>query len=276
MNKILNFYMDDSGTRQPDKSKSKQERNFDWFALGGILIAENDEEQARREYASFRDQWKISYPLHSYDIRNHARDFQWLSQLRQFDKHKYAEFYTSLQTLLLNLPVMGLACVVDRPGYNHRYQTTFGRGRWSLCKTAFTIAVERAAKYAMKRGMRLRVMAERCNVKEDEWLTKYYGDLKVSAAPFNSVTSAQYMPLSPQNFADILYEFKLKKKSSPLIQIADMYLWPICMGGYDETNLPYQALTKANRLVGLSIGKEEADLGIKYSCFDLVKRKQLP
>jgi hypothetical protein len=42
-----------------------------------------------------------------------------------------------------------------------------GRHRWSLCKSAFTISVERAGKYARSLNCRLRVLSERCNKKED-------------------------------------------------------------------------------------------------------------
>jgi hypothetical protein len=269
MNKFLNFYMDDSGSRQPDRSTRDIQRDWDWFALGGILIKESDEELAREEYDLFCKRWGIVSPLRSHDIRNHTKNFQWLSSLKITDFKRYSEFYASLHAFLLGLPVLGIACVIDRPGYNLRYQEEYQHKRWSLCKTAFTIAVERAAKYAAKRGMKLRVLPERCNVKEDRWLKEYYEDLKVSAAPFDASTSAKYGPLSPQIFKEVLYDFKLKDKSSPLAQIADMYLWPICMGGYDKENLPYKALMAARRLVEYAEPKGgESDLGTKYSCFD--------
>jgi hypothetical protein len=240
--------------------------------LGGVLVSQNDESNARAAYASFCHAWNISYPLRSYDIRNHTKGFRWLNQLKEHDFKRYGEFYAALQTFLLNLPLVGLACVIDRAGYDNRYEDEYEKDRWSLCKTAFTIAVERAAKYAARRGMKLRVLPERCNAKEDDWLLKYYEDLKLSAAPFSSTASAKYAPLSSQEFTDILYEFKLKDKSSPLAQIADIYLWPICVGGYDEMYLPYQALAGANRLVGtVRNATGEIDLGTKYSCFDLNK-----
>jgi hypothetical protein len=272
MANILNFYMDDSGTRLPDNSKAAVKKDRDWFALGGVLISQSDEQTARGAYTSFCQEWDISYPLRSYDIRNHTKGFRWLSQLKEHDFQRYSEFYAALQIFLLNLPLIGIACVIDRTGYNKRYEEEYKQDRWSMCKTAFTIAVERAAKYAAKRGMKLRVLPERCNAKEDNWLLKYYEDLKISAAPFSSATSAKYAPLSSREFADVLYEFKLKDKSSPLAQIADVYLWPICMGGYDELYLPYQALANANRLVGTVRNTTgEFDMGTKYSCFEMLK-----
>ena len=65
-------------------------------------------------------------------------------------------FYEDLYQLLRAAPVTGLACVIDRPGYNARYREKYGRQRWSLCKSAFTISVERAAKYARSLDCRLR------------------------------------------------------------------------------------------------------------------------
>src|SRR5690349_6280428 len=51
MPRILNFYMDDSGTRAPTRKPlpfNPRERNF--FALGGVLINEEDEAPARNAY----------------------------------------------------------------------------------------------------------------------------------------------------------------------------------------------------------------------------------
>lgn len=268
---VLNFYIDDSGTRHPDRKTTDKEGGRDWFGLGGILIRESDEADARKKYEAFCNQWGLTYPLHSVDIRCKSKQFQWLNSLGQTE-HK--RFLGSLQKFLLSLPVQGLACAIDRPGYNHRYFPKYGRQRWSLCKTAFSIVVERAAKHAVQHGLKLRVMPERCNPKEDKWLADYYSDLKASAAPFDAKRSEKYSPLQAVNFKELLYEFKLKKKSSPMMQVADMYLWPICMGGYDTTNHAYKALVEAKRLVDCVCAPEDvAQLGVKYSCFDLVVRK---
>jgi hypothetical protein len=44
MPKILNFYLDDSGTRHPDHKQGKRAAHgYEWFALGGILVKEEDE-----------------------------------------------------------------------------------------------------------------------------------------------------------------------------------------------------------------------------------------
>ena len=55
-----------------------------------------------------------------------------------------------LTSMLTSIPVIGLACVIDRPGYDARYREQYGRNQWQLCKTACSIAVERAAKQAAR------------------------------------------------------------------------------------------------------------------------------
>ena len=44
----MHFYMDDSGTRNPDRHPGRTPAHgYDWFALGGVLIKQEDEESAR-------------------------------------------------------------------------------------------------------------------------------------------------------------------------------------------------------------------------------------
>jgi hypothetical protein len=161
--------------------------------------------------------------------------------------------------------------VIDRPGYNSRYLEKYGRNRWSLCKTAFAVAVERATKFAIRSGRRLRVLIERSDRKTDGWIRDYYEDLKVAGAPFADETSQKYAPLASEDFTKSLYELRLKNKSSPMIQIADLYLWPMCIGGYDPANRPLVRLKNDRRLIDCVLSEQAIGLeGIKYSCWDLV------
>jgi hypothetical protein len=170
-----------------------------------------------------------------------------------------------------SVPVIGLACIIDRPGYNARYREKYGRQRWSLCKSAFTISVERAAKYARSLNCRLRVLPERCNKAEDRILKGYYNDLKTSGPPFDPTTSEKYRPLSPDEFRATLLEFDPKMKTSPMAQLADLYLWPMCMGGYNADNLPYKRLKADGKLIECRLPKEDwPSLASKYYCFDNV------
>jgi hypothetical protein len=272
--KILNFYMDDSGSRHPDHDPGKRAAHgYDWFALGGVLVKDEDENEARRLHSELCAKWNIASAIHSAEVRGRNGGFLWLNKASKSDQEA---FYEDLYQLMRQAPVIGLACVVDRPGYNHRYLEKYKEQRWMLCKTAFNIAVERAAKYAVQMGYKLRVSPERCNKTEDGRLKAYYSDLKQAGPPFAKDTSDKYGPLSPDEFRATLYEFKLKYKSSPMAQLADLYLWPICMGGYHASNRPYQRLKQDGKLIECIIPERDWPvLATKYSCFDSVERLPL-
>lgn len=261
------FYIDDSGTRHPDHIVIPTHHGRDWFALGGVLINDEDIVDAKQCIDEFRQRWPqtANMPLHSVEIRGCHSNFKWLG----VDHDTKRRFLTELEALLLGLPVTGLACVIDRPGYNTRYRGKYGRQRWALCKTAFAVAVERASKYALQRERKLRVYVEQTDKKEDRIIKGYYDTLRANGSWFNPDTSGKYRPMTAEEFKSTLYEFRTKKKSSPLMQIADLYLWPICIGGYDKTNHPYTRLMEAGKLIDCVLPPEEIKTqGIKYSCFD--------
>lgn len=268
----LNLYLDDSGTRHPShKIGKKPAHGYDWFALGGILVRSDEEESARELHSKFCEKWEIVAPLHSSEIRSQNENFEFL---RRWDKEKLEAFYDELYGLMREAPVMGIACTVDRPGYNGRYLEQYKQNPWMLCKTAFTVVVERAAKYAIGQNMKLRVHPERCNKTEDASLEGYYKALRSEGMPFAKDNSDKYRPLSPEQLNQTLYEFKTKNKTSPMAQLADLYLWPICMGGYNMSNRPYQRLMEDGKLIDCHIEENERPtLGCKYSCFENVQRK---
>jgi hypothetical protein len=177
--------------------------------------------------------------------------------------------------LLKSAPVVGLACVIDRPGYNARYGEKYGG--WSLCKSAFTISVERAAKYARSIGCRLRVCPERCNKTEDGMIKSYYEALKEEGPPFDATRSEKYRPLTGAELRETLYELEPKRKTSPMAQFADLYLWPMCMGGYNAGCVPYKRLVEDGKLIEVGMPADDIPmLGTKYYCFDAVERKPNP
>ena len=270
MGNVVNFYMDDSGTRHPDHDPGKRaQHNFDWFALGGILVKDSDELEARELHEAFCRKWGLNCAIHSVEVRARNKEFLWLERRPKRDQEI---FYEDLYQLMRSVPAVGLACVIDRPGYNARYRDKYGRERWSLCKSAFTIGVERAAKYARSLNCRLRVLPERCNKKEDRVLKDYYNDLKVSGQPFDPTRSEKYRPLAPEEFTQTLLEFAPKMKSSPMAQFADLYLWPICMGGYNANNRPYNRLKDDGKLIECIVPDEDWPmLATKYYCFDAQK-----
>jgi hypothetical protein len=151
MTNVMNFYMDDSGTRHPDRDPGKRAAHgYDWFALGGIIVKKEDENKARDLHAEFCGDWDIDYPIHSVEVRGTTGGFSWLKELSPTESK---EFYEDLYTLMREAPVIGMACVIDRPGYNDKYREKYGRQRWALCKTAFNVAVERAPRPACARSI---------------------------------------------------------------------------------------------------------------------------
>lgn len=268
MSELL-FYVDDSGTRSPDRKGPECPPKRDWFALGGILIRAEDESEARQLHADFCGRWGITYPLHSSDIRFKQNNFAWLQTSAEGDVER---FYEDLGETLTSLPVRGLACTIDRPGYNHRYFERYGRQRWSLCKTAFSVIVERAVKLALREGRALRILPERADKDADAKLKRYYEDLRQTGMPFAGGGNSKYEPLSQEDFKKTLREFRPKYKSSPMVQLADLYLYPMCRNGYERYR-PFEELKSAMRLVDCELSTDDIPLlGIKYSCFDLVRR----
>lgn len=84
---------------------------------------------------------------------------------------------------------------------------------------------------------------------------------------------ATYTPLNGEEFAETLYEIRFKSKSSPLGQIADMFLWPLVLSAYGESNRGCTALHDAGRFIEVRLQPEDLEVcGSKRSCFELVDR----
>jgi hypothetical protein len=200
MPKVMCLYLDDSGTRNPDHLPA--EFNYgDWFTLGGYVITEEDEGIARTSHAKFCERWKIFYPLHSYDIRLGVKRFSWLHKL---EAAEYNRFMRELGAFLTAVPIIGHGCVIDRPGYDGRYRAKFGRQTWMLCRTAFAVVCERAAKRARAAGRKLRVYVEEGDKTSDNHIRNYYAELRKTGMPFAQHTSAKYAPLSAAELTDTL------------------------------------------------------------------------
>lgn len=260
----FNLYIDDSGTRHPDRHLRLEGTDPDWFALGGVLVDEQHEASCRQAHTEFCEKWSLTYPLHSEEIRHSKRNFRWMKDSRV----RSDEFMSELGRMLLSLPVYGIACVIDRRGYHRRYHERYGAKKWSLCKSAFDIVVERACKFARARGCKLDVFVERSDAKTDARITKYHEDLKRVGHPFDPQTSSRYNPLAQSELADTLYDLKLKTKSSPMMQIADLYLYPICKGRYMSYR-PHFDLVSAKKLLDDHVS-DPVTLGVKYYCFEQV------
>jgi hypothetical protein len=264
----VHFYVDDSGTRTLDRDPSVFDpAQPNHFALGGVLVLEEDEDAIRAAHKSLCEKWSISYPLHSVDIRAAAKKFGWVRR----DSAEYKPFMRDLTRFLTEAPVVALACVVDRPGYDARYRSMYPRSTWHLCRTAFSIVAERAAKYARSLGRPLRIYPEQSARDDENRIKRYYKDLIVSGLPFDPVKSGAYAPLNAHELNETLIELRFKAKTSPPMQIADLYLWPLAMYRYGRAGRPYEAFREAGRLIENQLSEGEiAARGTKHSCFHLV------
>jgi len=265
------LYVDDTGSRDPDRQPNLPRKDqMDCFGLGGFLLKEEDIPDVRSKHTAFCAQWNITYPLHSSSIRGGRGDFAWLKK-----PETAGLFFQALETFLLSLPILGIACVIHRPGYLVRYQDRYQGSLWYMCKTAFTILLERAAKFADAQGRCIEVVFEGEGKKEDRDLKRYLRELKQSGNPFNRMTSELYQPLTAAEFRRIvLGDAHQKTKLVPMLQIADLILYPIAKGGYDQSYPPYQKLRQGGKLIDSCLREEERPhRGIKYSCFDTPPEK---
>ena len=138
-----------------------------------------------------------------------------------------------------------------------------------MCKTAFNIGVERAAKYARHNGARLRVYVEKSNREVDARMDGYYKSLMRDGLPFDEAGSARYQPLTADQFKSTLVEFQVKPKITKLMQIADLALWPVCQGGYNRAHRAYRDLYENGKILDSLCTKDSPIFGVKYSCFEL-------
>ncbi len=261
------LYFDDTGSRDPDKTHFPDRQDkMDCFGLGGILIKEEDIPELLQKHAAFCKKWSITYPLHSRSIRGGRNDFGWL---RQTPEETFL-FYTELNEFLLSLPIVSTACIIDRQGYVARYKDIYPQSLWFMCKTAFSILVERAAKFADIHDRKLEVFFEEAGKLEDRDITAYLKALKKDGSPFSSETSKSYTPLKPEDYRRIILgEPRRKTKKVPMLQVADLVLYPIAKAGYDKNYRPYRELKEGRKLIDSFLRDEEIPfLGIKYSCFD--------
>lgn len=112
---------------------------------------------------------------------------------------------------------------------------------------------------------------ERSDRKTDGRVQGYFDELRAGGHSFDANNAAKYSPLEQQEFASALYEFRLKGKQSALMQVADLYLFPICKGGYPGRYHPHDVLRAGRKLIDGHVDATEI-CGIKYSCFEGVKK----
>jgi hypothetical protein len=264
--KRVHLYFDDSGVRRADRNQENARRDgMDYFALGGILIHEEGIGALIAEHRKLTAKWKVAAPLHSTRIRGRRGAFAWLGT----DRNREEDFLGDLETTIIGLPITCIACVIDRPGYVARYAERY-KEPWLLCKTAFAILIERAAKYASRSGARLEMYFEQAGEQEDRDILSYARALETQGMPFDEASSGAYEGLRPNDFkALILGQPNRVTKQVPMMQIADLLLYPMVKGGYDPGYRPYAKLMEARRIIDAELKPADcASLGVKYSCFE--------
>lgn len=267
MSKKYYLYIDDTGSRFPDRSDDFVRKDgMDHFALGGVLVAEDDIDHIIEEHRIFCERWKITYPLHSTEIRGKRHDYAWLEASAKENER----FLGDLEAFLLSLPVLGFAAVVHRPGYNARYKEKYGDKRWWMCKTAFAILLERTGKYLKSIDGVAEIRFEGVGKKEDNAIIEYARALKRDGMPFDTARSGKYACLGAEDFKALyLGDPRWRTKKNQFVQLADMYLYPMAKRKYDPTYNPWVKLFEHKKVIDALL--PEADwpqLGIKYSCFD--------
>ncbi len=122
---------------------------------------------------------------------------------------------------------------------------------------------------AQLQGYKLEVYYESSGRKEDRDILSYARALKTEGTPFDAENSSSYRPLSPEDYRRIvLGEPRQKTKKTPMIQIADLVLYPIAKAGYDPEYRPYKRLKDNGKLIDCFLDEGDIySLGIKYSCF---------
>lgn len=136
-------------------------------------------------------------------------------------------------------------------------------------KSTFSIAVERAAKYTTLKDGSLMVYFESAGKKEDTLLKQYFKELRSQGHPFDSTRVSIYSPLLTNKLSKLLRGIDSKKKSNPVMQLADLCLYPVIQGKEQPNNKAFLALKDAKSLVDCYLEPNQlTDLGIKYYCFD--------
>lgn len=141
-----------------------------------------------------------------------------------------------------------------------------------MCKTAYSILIERVVKYVESKGGVLEICFEQVGKSEDAAIYKYTRDLKEQGSPFDKDRSIEYIELENNNYkSTLLGNPKRKTKNNLFIQIADLYLYPMIKRKYDSLYPPWLALFKNKKVIDACLRKTQyKTLGIKYSCFDEV------
>lgn len=259
------LFIDESGSPKPNPKDTAP-----YFALGGVLVERVDEAIVEKTVVDFKQRWSeyISQdtPLHGNEIRSKKKNFAWLGKLTEQERNKFME---DLSETITSLPIIVHACVVSRPGYHNRFLDKYGDNTWEMMKSAFSILVERSVKFVGDKDESIMIYYEEAGKKEDRLLKQYFNEIRRSGHPFDSNNASKYSPLSAEQISKCLRGIEGKQKSNPILQIADLCLYPVARGKDKPEDRAYLALKENFLLIDSQLSSEEIrSRGIKYYCFD--------
>lgn len=264
------FYIDETGNRNPDKKADPGRQGRDWFGIGGILVKSEDVSDVKQFHSDFIKRWGIRSPLHMTDMLGMHKGFSWLGRLSD---EKHDQFWSDYKNFLGRVPVVGLSCIIDRPGYVARGYLT-NENRWLLCRSAFDIAIERAAKFARRDGRKLHVIFEQ-DAGINQLIKSYFENLRNNGLGFDQVRSGPYAPMSQKDFGSILGAIEHKPKLHPILQIADSYLYAMARHPYEKNFHVYRRLRDSRKIANFILSNEEIrTMGVKHYCFELHNTKR--
>lgn len=264
MNRPYTLYLDETGNRHPDKRPDVSRQGRDWFAFGGVLIRGEDNDTARQHVHDFHARWKLTSPCHLTDINAEKKGFAWLGKV---DQARRDQFRMDWRRTLCAAPVVGVGCVVDRPGYIARGYLERYNDKWLLCRSAFDITVERCVKIAKSESRKLNIVFE-SDPSMNKTVVAYFHNLKNNGLNFDIKNSSKYNPLTLEDFQSTLGRIDYKPKEHPLLQLADSYIYAIARNGYDKKFDLYRHLRDHRRIADFAFPGRGHEVGIKYYCFD--------
>jgi hypothetical protein len=271
MDRPYTLYLDETGNRHPDKKPDPGRAGRDWFGFGGVLIRGEDNDEIRGLVSRFSEKWGLRGPCHITDMLSENKVFSWLGRASQEDRDI---FWRDWVDVLCKPNMIGIGCIVDRPGYLARGYLDNHENKWLLCRSAFDITVERAVKIARLESRKLHVVFEQ-DAGVNATVTGYFDNLKTNGLEFDATRSGRYSPLLASEFQETLGRIQHKPKNHPLLQIADSYIYAMARKAYDKRFWLYRHLRDKRRIADFCIPQEYIKtMGVKYYCFDQAQKSR--
>lgn len=268
--KIYCLFVDDSGSQCPDRNQAPRIDGIDVYALGGILIEETAIEGVKSLHKQLMIKHELECPndsfakvnLHSTKIRCKKDDFKWLENNPQ----KAASFHHDLSELIISIPIVGHACIVDRSNYHQRFAGI--KNKWEIGRSAYQILIERAVKFVRSNGgTKLKIYVEKTGKKEDKLIQSYHERIRTEGMEFDPKNSSIYSPINNEEISNFLLKnVEFGTKDNRMLQLADLVLYPLIKGYFDKKYPPYQALLKNNKIIDCLVQDPKKE-GVKYYCF---------